>query len=571
MYGSAVEGFSKRFPGDIAVDLVALGIGISLGAFACWLIMKSHTQAAVNRAQGQSDSERAVLSERVNKQAEQIQQLEQAASHRDFESKVVQEDLRSALIQRAAFEEKCSRLPELEVEILAKEKQIANLTEELKKETSLRSGAEEKNTRIPEMQRTIDALRPEVARLDQSVIQMTTQIEEERKASEKEREILAAARTAMTDAFKALSADALSSNNQSFLELAKSSLEKYQEGAKGDLDKRQTAIAELLKPMRDSLGSVDAKLLELEGARIGAYSELLSQVKELAGSQKMLEKETGRLVTALRAPNVRGRWGEIQLRRVVEIAGMLSYCDFFEQHSITTEDGRLRPDMVVKLPGGKNIIVEAKAPLMAYLAALEAPDDESRRAHLLDHSRQIGEHITKLAAKSYWLQLKPTPEFVVMFLPGETFFSAALEQNPGLIEEGVGQNVIIASPTTLIALLRAIHYGWRQEKIAENAREISDLGKELYDRICTLGAHFDKVGDGLTKAVDSYNKAAGTLETRVLVSARKFTNLGVTTTGEIPSPVVVDKQTRALQAPEILLKEAAEIDQAIGAPLQGTE
>jgi DNA recombination protein RmuC len=310
----------------------------------------------------------------------------------------------------------------------------------------------------------------------------------------------------------------------------------------------------MVGPVKETLGKFDAKLGELEKARVGAYEALRTQVQGLADSQTALKSETGNLVKALRAPQVRGRWGEIQLRRVVELAGMLDHCDFFEQQSVTTDDGRLRPDMIVKLPGGKNVVVDAKAPLAAYLEALEAPDEVTRTEKLKAHARQIRDHLKKLGQKSYWQDFQPAPEFVVLFLPGEMFYSAALEQDPGLIEEGAGQRVILATPTTLIALLKAVSFGWRQEALAVNAAQISELGRELHERLGTLGGHFARLGERLDKAVEAYNAATSSLETRVLVTARKFTALGSGSENEIVVPEPIQKQPRMLQAPEMLGK-----------------
>lgn len=397
----------------------------------------------------------------------------------------------------------------------------------------------------------------DAARLNEVVIglkaelaALRTTLDHERKASEEKLALVTRASEELKISFQALASEALRSNNQSFLTLATESLKRFQTQAQGDLDQRQKAVESLVTPIRDSLTRVDQQIQAIENSRREAYGGLSQQVRSLIETQEKLQAETGNLVKALRTPNVRGRWGEIQLRRVVEIAGMIAYCDFEEQASVSTSDGRLRPDLVVHLPGGKHVVVDAKTPLAAYLESCEAADDLTRTALLKRHADQVASHMNALSSKSYWDQFQPAPEFVIMFLPGEMFYSAALEQNPALIEQGVNQRVIPASPTTLIALLRAVAYGWQQETIAENAQKIANLGRDLYDRLCKLADHMEGLGKNLDKAVDYYNKAVGTMETRVFAPARKFAELGATAKDEIGEIAPLEKTARLLQSPD---------------------
>lgn len=405
-------------------------------------------------------------------------------------------------------------------------------------------------------QRRLEAELVELQALRQDSTRLATELAGERRLTSEKVQLLEQAEKHFREAFQALSAEALRDNSQSFLNLAKLQLGEFQATASADLESRREAISTLVGPLAESLRQVDVKLQDVEKGRLEAYSELRQQLVGMAAAQQQLGVEAGNLVKALRAPTVRGRWGEIQLGRVVEMAGMVSHCDFIEQQSVQTEDGRLRPDMVVRLPGAKNIVVDAKAPLAAYLEALEAPDDVMRAELLEDHARQVRTHMTMLGSKGYWEQFEPTPEFVVMFLPGETFFSAALQQDPSLIEYGVSQRVIPASPTTLIALLRAVAYGWRQETLAKNAQAISDLGRTLYERLGVMVEHFNNLRKHLDQAVTAYNKTAASFEGRVVATARKFKELGATSCEELKETAVIERTSRPVETDSLELATA---------------
>jgi len=380
------------------------------------------------------------------------------------------------------------------------------------------------------------------------VTELEIRLEQERDSADEKAALLRNAERELADAFKALSADALKSNNQAFLDLARQNLASFQEQARGDLAARQQAVATLVKPLAETLDKLNTQQREMEQLRSGAYAGLTEQVKGLLAAQHDLKSETHRLVTALRRPEVRGRWGEVQLRRVVEMAGMLDHCDFFEQE--TTADGR-RPDMVVRLPGGKSVVLDSKAPVAAYLEAVEAEHEDTRQRALARYAQHVRTHVQQLAAKAYWEQFAPAPEFVVLFLPGEAFFGAALREDPDLIEYASEKKVILATPTTLLALLKAVYYGWRQEALADNARQVSQLGAQLYERLSKLGEHWNSVGKNLGQAVKAYNDATGSLESRVLVTARKFEELQVAAEGKsLPITQPVELAARILQAPE---------------------
>lgn len=394
-------------------------------------------------------------------------------------------------------------------------------------------------------------------KLKEENIHLRAESKAQQSATEEKLALVVSTQDKLSQAFKALSAEALEKSNTSFLQLAKETLGKFQEKAKGDLDKRHQSIDEALKPVKESLNKLDSGMRAIEKERKGEQESLKQQLRMMVDAEKELRTETSTLVKALRMPIVRGRWGEMQLRRVVELAGMVNHCDFYEQES---EEG-MRPDLIVRLPGDKQVIVDAKTPCEAYLDAIQTHDDGVKEEKLKSHARHVRQHVMALGKKAYWQRFQPTPEFVVLFIPSDNFFSSALEFDPSLIEVGVEQGVIIATPTTLIGLLRAIAYGWKQENLSRHAEEVSKLGHELYKRITDMREHWSRVGRSLSTSVEAYNKAVGSLESRVLVSARKFKEMGAASRSiELENLESIDRIPRELQAPEMKEATLPEVD-----------
>ena len=435
------------------------------------------------------------------------------------------------------------------------EQRIADIDAEIRNERTAREAlAVEKATaaalagRVPQLECTISDLRMQLDSATKTATEMRANLETERKTYSARVQELEKMGAEIERNFAVLASEALGKNSENFLKLMSERFEKHKAAAEKDLEDRQKAIESLVKPVSESLSKFEHEVGELEKARVGAYCAITEQVKNLADGQVGLRTETSRLVQALRRPKTRGRWGEYQLQNVLEMAGMTEHVDFIEERTIEGDGGRLRPDVIVRLPGGKSVVIDAKTPLEAYLAALDTNDEETRERQMVDHARQVRDHVRTLASREYWKALPVTPDFVVMFVPGEAFFAAAIESDPSLFEQAVRQHVLISTPTTLIALLKAIAYGWQQEKLAENAQTVASLARDLFDRIKVFSGYIRDLGRSLQQAVERYNKGVGSLEARVLPAARRFENLGVVPRGsEIPLLEPIETNARDVQ------------------------
>ncbi|MGB5258941.1 MAG: DNA recombination protein RmuC [Gammaproteobacteria bacterium] len=389
-----------------------------------------------------------------------------------------------------------------------------------------------------------------LSRLKNECAKLEISLELERKATDVQYQSMQQLNSQLKDSFNALAANALQNNNAQFLRLAREKLEQFHIKAEGELEKREKAVENLVKPIREALDKTESQVRKMENERQQAHGALTRHLETMAESHRLLQNETRNLVQALRRPEVRGQWGELTLKRLAELAGMVEHCDFTEQESMQTEQGPQRPDMVIRMPDRREIVVDAKTPLDAYLSAVESTNDDERKLHLTRHARNVRARIRELSAKAYWQQMKYSPEFVVLFIPGDQFLSAALEIDHLLIEDALALNVILATPTSLVALLRAIAYGWRQEVLAENADLIREIGQEMFVRLTTFAEHLAKLGRSLDSSVSAYNKAVASYDSRVLPGARKFTELGISTKKEPPKVEQVEHMARQVESRE---------------------
>ncbi len=385
-----------------------------------------------------------------------------------------------------------------------------------------------------------------IARLREDATRLSTTLEMERQSHTDKLAELQQAREQLANEFSALSSAALKQNNEAFLKLAEQNLKQFQTRASGELEKKEKAIEHLISPIREALDKTEKQIQGMEKERKEAWGSLHKHLESMAESQSRLQSETRNLVQALRRPEVRGQWGELTLKRLAELAGMVEHCDFYEQESVRTEGGHQRPDMIVRMPDGREIIVDVKTPLDAYLSAIEAASDEQRDLELQRHSRNVRNRVNELASKAYWSQFKNSPDFVVLFIPGDQFLSAALDVDHALLEDALAQQIILATPTSFVALLRAVAYGWRQEQLAMNAEHIKQVGEELYKRLVTFSGHLEKMGRALDSSLKHYNSAVGSFDSRILPRARKFTEMGITASKEISPAEQIETGVRTL-------------------------
>lgn len=493
-----------------------------VGCAAGYIAMRLRAQVAYEKGRNESAAEISSLTEKLNSREQQFNEARQRADAAAESVARLETEHRAEADRRTVAEARLALLPKYEAELEARGQKINEQNGELTK-------------------------------LHSTVSELATRLDEMKKTSEDKINAIQALQSRVAESFQSMSAEALVVNNKAFLDLAGSALQRLQDSARGDLDQRQTAFGQIIEPLRTSLDRVDNRISELERERAAAYAGLQQQVESMMRTQASLQAETAHLASALRTPSSRGRWGEVQLRRVVELAGMISHCDFVEP-APSDEAGTGRPDLIVQLPNSRQIVVDSKVALNAYLESNDAPDEQARAEKRREHAAHVRAHVTQLSAKGYWEQFPQSPEFVVAFLPGEAFFSAALEHDPELLEFGVERRVILATPTTLIALLRAVAWGWKQEMVSSNAREIRDLGKALYDRLRTLADHFTEVQRSLSRTTAAFNRTVGTFESNVIPSARRLRELGASSGDEIVSPPPVDSTPRSLH----LLAEAAD-------------
>mgnify|MGYP001828636938 FL=1 len=491
-----------------------LAAGIFMGLLLGWLLAKYRLTPSLIKKKAEADAHL----ETIQNKEKTIEELKTRAASFQAEIKTLTNQLLQVSQEKSAASSKLEHMTSLQNTLKTREQELSDL------------------------RATISVLREQIATLE-------TTLDKEKGSFDEKMSLLRELRTSLTETYNALSASALRENNQVFIDLAKATFSKYIDSAKNDFETRGNAVKESILPLHEALNRYDEHIQAMERSREKAYGGLSAQVQSLIQTQDILQKETNRLVNALRVPHIRGRWGEITLRRVAELSGMQSHCDFFEQTATRSEEGLLRPDMLIQLPGQRQIIIDAKVPLVAYIDAIETDSEEEREKYLKTHARHVRTHINQLSQKAYWTQFKPTPEFVVLFIPGENFFSAALSKNPQLIELGVRKNVILATPTTLISLLKTISFGWQQEKLTENARKISELGSELFERLSTMGQHVNNLGRDIERSTHTYNKVVGSLERRVLSSARKFKDLGITQKDQNKTLTVthIDSSTRTLR------------------------